>query len=157
MQTQNQTMKHPTYQLRHPATVGNPEPFQWSASLDDLQRKPSVLHRQDWAFHDSLWRGLFEGRTVDTGITVLFYATEEVGVGPMWHVHPYDEIFIVRTGRALFTVGDKKMEAEAGDILVGPANVPHKYHNLGPGLLESIDIHLTDHWIQNDLEDPELP
>ena len=48
------------------------------------------------------------------------------------------------------------LEAEAGDILLGPADVPHKYHNLGPGLLESTDIHLSDRWIQTDLDDPEL-
>jgi mannose-6-phosphate isomerase-like protein (cupin superfamily) len=47
-------------------------------------------------------------------------------------------------GAPCFTIGDEKIEAEAGDILLGPANVPHKYHNLGPGLLESTDIHLSD-------------
>ena len=48
------------------------------------------------------------------------------------------------------------LEAEAGDIVLGPANIPHKYHNLGPGPLESIDIHLSPEWIQTDLDDPEL-
>ncbi len=119
--------------------------------------KPAViLKRRDWASDDRLWRGRFEGRDIGTGVTVLFYATEEVGVGPRWHVHPYDEIFIIRTGRALFTIGEEKIEAEAGDILLGPAEVPHKYSNLGPGPLESTDIHLSDRWIQTDLEDPEL-
>jgi mannose-6-phosphate isomerase-like protein (cupin superfamily) len=56
----------------------------------------------------------------------------------------------------LFTIGDKKIEAEAGDILLGPANIPHKYHNVRPGSLETIDIHLSDRWIQTDLDDPEL-
>jgi len=121
-----------------------------------MSRKPVILKRADWASHNSLWKGNFEGKDIGTNVTVLFYATQEVGVGPRWHVHPYDEIFIMRKGRALFTIGDEKMEAEAGDILLGPANVPHKYHNLGPGLLESTDIHLSDEWIQTDLEDPEL-
>ncbi len=62
----------------------------------------------------------------------------------------------MRVGRALFTIGDERIEAQAGDILLGPANVPHKYHNLGPGLLESTDIHLSDRWIQTDLDEPEL-
>lgn len=119
--------------------------------------KPAViLKRRDWASDERLWRGRFEGRDIATGVTVLFYATEEVGTGPRWHVHPYDEIFIIRTGRALFTIGEEKIEAEAGDILLGPAEVPHKYSNLGPGPLESTDIHLSDRWIQTDLEDPEL-
>ena len=121
-----------------------------------MSGKPVILKRKDWASHDQLWKGRFEGKDIGTGVTVLFYATEEVGVGPAWHVHPYDEIFIMRKGRALFTIGDEKIEAEAGDILLGPANIPHKYHNLGPGTLESTDIHLSEEWIQNYLDDPEL-
>lgn len=129
-----------------------PEPGP-SSSTD---RKALVLRRADWAAHDRLWYGSFEGRSLGAGVTVLFYATEKVGVGPLWHVHPYDEIFIVRAGSALFTIGGEKITAHEGDVLLGPANVPHKYHNLGPGLLETTDIHVSDRWIQTDLDDPEL-
>ena len=120
-----------------------------------MNSEPVLLQRTDWAAHEHLWKGVIEGHSIGTGLSILFYATEEVGVGPQWHVHTYDEVFIVRTGRALFTIGDKKMEARAGDVLLGPANVPHKYHNLGPGLLETTDIHLSDRWIQKNLDDPE--
>lgn len=119
-------------------------------------RKPVVLHRADWASHDHLWKGMFEGKDVGTGVTVLFYSTDEIGEGPRWHVHSYDELFIVRAGHALFTIGDEKIEAQPGDILLGPANIPHKYHNLGPGVLETTDIHQSESWIQTDLDDPEL-
>jgi len=121
-----------------------------------MSRKPVILKRADWASHDQLRKGNIEGKDFGTDVTILFYATEEVGVGPRWHVHPYDEIFIMTKGRALFTVGDEKIEAQEGDVLLGPANVPHKYHNLGPGVLESTDIHLSPEWIQTNLEDPEL-
>ena len=121
-----------------------------------MSRKPVLLQRGDWASNDLLWHGKFEGKDIGTGATVLFFATETVGHGPRWHVHPYDEIFIIRVGRALFTVGDEKIEAKAGQILLGPANVPHKYVNLGPGLLETTDIHVSDRWIQTNLDDPEL-
>lgn len=117
--------------------------------------KPKILKRSDWASDPNLWRGKFEGKDIGTGVTVLFYATEEVGKGPRWHVHPYDEIFIVRMGRAMFTIGEEKIEAGEGDILLGPAEIPHKYANLGPGLLETTDIHLSDRWIQTNLDDPE--
>lgn len=127
-----------------------------SARAPSSGRDPVRLRREDWSSHDFLWKGFFEGKDIGTGVTVLFYATEEIGEGPKWHVHPYDEIFIVKKGRALFTVGDRKIETEAGDILLGPAEVPHKYQNLGPGLLETTDIHLSDRWIQEDLADPEL-
>jgi len=102
------------------------------------------------------WRGRFDGKDLSTGVSVIFFVTDEIGKGPVWHVHPYDEVFIIRSGRALFTVGNDKIEAKAGDVLVGPANIPHKYESLGPGLLESTDIHLSDTIIQTDLDDPEL-
>nr|WP_240195053.1 cupin domain-containing protein [Desulfobulbus rhabdoformis] len=102
-----------------------------------------------------MWKGYVQGADLGTDVTVLFFVTEQPGEGPRWHVHPYDEIFIVRKGNALFTIGDKKIKATAGDILLGPANIPHKYHNLGPGVLETTDIHLSDRWIQTNLEDPE--
>ncbi len=121
-----------------------------------MSRKPVLLQRGDWASNDLLWHGKFEGKDIGTGVTVLFFATETVGHGPRWHVHPYDEIFIIRVGRALFTIGDEKIAAKAGQILLGPANVPHKYVNLGPGLLETTDIHVSDRWIQTNLDDPEL-
>jgi mannose-6-phosphate isomerase-like protein (cupin superfamily) len=107
-------------------------------------RNPVILHRSDWASHEHLWKGYFQGEDIGTSVTVLFYVTDNIGEGPRWHVHPYDEVFIVRKGNALFTIGDKKIEAQAGDILLGPAQIPHKYHNMGPGMLETTDIHLSD-------------
>ena len=98
-----------------------------------MYKKPVLLKRGDWATKDDLWHGRFEGRDIGTGVTVLFFATEELGHGPRWHVHPYDEIFIIRTGRALFTIGDEKIEATEGDILLGPADIPHKIYQSWPG------------------------
>ena len=117
---------------------------------------PRVIRRDAWSKGGAAWGGAIEGRDLGTGVTVLFYATDTIGEGPRWHVHTYDEVFIVREGRALFTIGEDKVEAAAGDVLLGPANVPHKFHNLGPGRLETTDIHLSDRWVQQDLKDPEL-
>lgn len=121
-----------------------------------MSHQPVRLQRSDWATDEQLWKGMMQGKDIGTDVTVLFYSTLETGRGPVWHVHPYDEIFIIRSGRAMFTIGDQKIEARAGDIMFGPANVPHKFKNLGPGLLETIDIHVSDHRIQTDLADPEL-
>ena len=119
------------------------------------QKPPEHVKRTDWKSNDDIWEGSVEGDDLNANVTLLFYATDEVGAGPAWHVHPYDEIFVIREGRARFTIGDKKIDAEKGDVLSGPAAVPHKYENLGPGRLESIDIHLNRQWIQTDLDDPE--
>lgn len=114
---------------------------------------PILLRPEDWQRPDSdFWRGRFEGHVFGTGVSVIFYATEEIGAGAGLHIHPYDEVFIVREGRALFTVGERTVEAVAGDIVFGPAGIPHRFSNLGPGRLETTDIHLSDRIIQTDFE-----
>ncbi len=117
-------------------------------------RKGLKLGRADWGNAPDLWKGRFEGHQIGTDVTVLFFSSDVIGSGPVLHVHPYDEVFILREGRALFTIGEDEIEAEAGDIMLGPANVPHKFRNIGPGRLSSIDIHCSDRWIQTDLEGP---
>lgn len=119
-----------------------------------MTRTPILKHRSDWISGEDRWRGHVEGADIDTGVTILFYATDEIGRGPGLHRHPYDEVFNIRMGRALFTIGGEEIEAVEGDVLMAPADVAHKFRNLGPGRLETVDIHLSDRWIQTDLEDP---
>jgi len=115
--------------------------------------EPAKVSAADWLSPDQPLRGLLEGKSLQTGITLIRYVTDVVGEGPTLHVHPYDEIFTITEGRARFTVGDKVIDAETGDVVLGPANVPHGYQNLGPGRLDSLDIHLSPEWIQFNLAD----
>ena len=101
---------------------------------------------------DRPWRGSVAGLDLNGAVTVLAYGTDETGVGPRLHVHPYDETFVVIEGRARFFVGDTVLDASAGDIVFGPAGLPHKFENLGPGRLQTIDVHHSPEWIQTDLE-----
>ena len=110
--------------------------------------EPTKISASEW---QTPGRGLLEGKGLNTGITLLRYVTDVVGEGPTLHVHPYDAIFTITEGRARFTVGDKTIGAEAGDVVLGPANIPHGYQNLGPGRLDSLDIHLSPEWIQFNL------
>lgn len=112
-----------------------------------------IMNRSEWAEKPDVWQGEFQGGQYGAGASVMFYTTDRIGGGPKLHVHPYEEIFIVREGRVLYTVGDQKIEATAGQIVFGPANVPHKFENLGPGRLETTDIHVTDRFITEWLED----
>ena len=103
-----------------------------------------VIDKATWAdatAGSGNWRGEVEGGAHGAGISVIFVHTEKLGGGPRLHKHPYPETFIIRNGRVRFTVGDDTIDASAGQIIVCPANVPHKFENLGPGLLEQIDIH----------------
>lgn len=98
------------------------------------------------------WKGSAPGLSLGSAVTVLAYGTDEIGVGPRLHVHPYDETFIVVQGRARFFVGNAVLEAEAGEVVLGPAGLPHRFENLGPGRLQTIDIHHSPEWIQTDLD-----
>ena len=98
------------------------------------------------------WRGAVAGLALGGPVTVLAYGTDTIGVGPRLHVHPYDETFVVIAGRGRFYVGDAVIEASAGEVVLGPAGVPHRFENLGPGRLQTIDIHHSPEWIQTDLD-----
>jgi mannose-6-phosphate isomerase-like protein (cupin superfamily) len=113
--------------------------------------EPAKVPASAWQTPGKALRGLLEGKSLNTSITLIRYVTDVVGEGPTLHVHPYDEIFTITEGRARFTVGDKTIDAEAGDVVLGPANIPHGYQNLGPGRLDSLDIHLSPEWIQYNL------
>jgi len=111
-----------------------------------------VMNRAEWAEHESVWQGEFEGKAFGTNASVMFFSADAVGKGPKLHQHPYDEIFIVRSGDAKFTVGEQEFHVTAGQIVFGPANVPHKYQSTGTAPLEMIDIHVSATFTQIDLE-----
>jgi mannose-6-phosphate isomerase-like protein (cupin superfamily) len=114
--------------------------------------RPATKARLFDAASDGPWRGAVAGLTLGGQNTVLTYGTDTVGAGPRLHVHPYDETFIVTEGRARFFVGETTMDAAAGEVVFGPAGVPHRFENLGPGRLQTIDIHHSPEWIQTDLD-----
>ncbi len=107
----------------------------------------AVIERAAWATHPRRWNGEIEGGPHGAGISVIFFTTTTVGEGPRLHRHPYPETFIIRSGRGLFTIGDREIEAVAGQILVVPANSPHAFRNLGPGPFETTDIHESPRFI----------
>lgn len=74
------------------------------------------------------------------------------GEGVRLHKHPYQEIFIVQEGVATYTVGTSTLEALAGQIIIAPADTPHKFVNSGEGPLKQVDIHLSKRFITEWLE-----
>jgi mannose-6-phosphate isomerase-like protein (cupin superfamily) len=63
------------------------------------------------------------------------------GAGPRLHRHPYPEVFVVESGEARFQLGDDTMVVRGGQLVVGPANVPHGFTNTGTGELRLTAIH----------------
>lgn len=69
------------------------------------------------------------------------------------HKHPYKEIFIIQEGEATYTVGSETLAARAGQIIIVPAEQPHRFVNSGEGRLKQVDIHLSKQTITHWLED----
>lgn len=69
------------------------------------------------------------------------------------HKHPYKEIFIIPGGIATFTVDSTALQAHAGQIILVPADTPHKFMNKDDGQLRQIDIHANKEFITHWLED----
>ncbi|MDB5542626.1 MAG: cupin [Devosia sp.] len=107
-----------------------------------------VIERREWAMHPTRWSGEWEGG--DANVTLIFHDSVEPGHGPRLHTHPYPETFIIEAGRALFTIGNSAVEAGPGQILIVPADTPHKFTTLGP--MRSVHIHASPkfvtHWLE---------
>jgi mannose-6-phosphate isomerase-like protein (cupin superfamily) len=69
------------------------------------------------------------------------------GEGVKLHSHPYEEVFIVQEGQATYTVGNTSMEVTAGQIVIAPPEVPHKFVNSGTTTLRQVDIHVSPRFI----------
>jgi quercetin dioxygenase-like cupin family protein len=55
------------------------------------------------------------------------------GHGPPLHVHRHEtEIFYVLEGQFEIIVGEQKVHAAAGAMVVGPRDIPHTFRNVGP-------------------------
>ena len=79
----------------------------------------------------------------------LFHGLPGSGPGP--HRHPYDEVQFIREGRGRWVVNGEAFEAGAGDILVINAGEVHSFTAIGDGPLVQLDVHLSPHFIQENL------
>jgi mannose-6-phosphate isomerase-like protein (cupin superfamily) len=93
-----------------------------------------------------------EGYDLGNTPASLIFFDGPPGSGPKLHTHPYAEIFVVQEGQATFTLDDQEVEACAGQILVAPAGVAHKFVNTGDAPLRQLDIHLNERFITEWLE-----
>jgi len=95
----------------------------------------------------------FEGAKYPNANVSFIWVNMKPGGMVRLHLHPYEEIFIIQEGSSTFTVGDETLEAHAGQIVIAPANVPHKFVNSGNVQLKQIDIHVSKDIITEWLED----
>jgi mannose-6-phosphate isomerase-like protein (cupin superfamily) len=93
----------------------------------------------------------YEGQPNEIGVSLIMVDTAPDD-GPELHVHPYEEVFVVQVGSARFTVGDDTLEAGPGDVLVAPADTPHRFVNIGADRLRMVAIHVSPKFIQEWVE-----
>lgn len=96
--------------------------------------------------------GEFQGYHLGAGVSFIVVDASP-GDGPKLHKHPYEEVFVVQEGTATFTVGDETILAGAGQVVVVPAGVAHRFVNAGPGRLRQVDIHKSERFVTEWLED----
>ena len=95
----------------------------------------------------------FEGY-LHGGVDVSFFLVDTPpGGGAVLHTHPYEEVFVTLEGEATFTVGDDTIVVSAGQIVVAPAGVPHKFVNSGSGPLRQVDIHPSGRIQQTNIQE----
>lgn len=67
------------------------------------------------------------------GAYAILEQTIPAGHGPPLHVHRHEtEIFYILEGQFEITIGDQKVAAQAGAMVVGPRNIRHTFRNIGP-------------------------
>ncbi|TCC35285.1 cupin domain-containing protein [Kribbella capetownensis] len=90
---------------------------------------------------------------IDHDATIsLIVDHSEPGHGPRLHRHPYDETWVVIEGNLTFYLADDQLEIMAGDIVIAPPGIPHKFINQGPGRSHMICIHASPTMITEWLE-----
>ena len=110
----------------------------------------TVLHRDDLPYDGNTYE--FQGLHRATNVSFIWVDMPPGGAIRL-HKHPYEEIFIIQEGLATFNVDSVTLEACAGQIILVPAEVPHKFMNLSDKQLKQIDIHVNKQFITDWLED----
>jgi quercetin dioxygenase-like cupin family protein len=110
-----------------------------------------VLDRSDGRDDGEDWAENYEELPGGANVSIILESTNRAGVGPRLHQHPYAETFLIRAGSATFTVRDERIEAHAGQVLIVPADTPHKF-STGPQGYEAVHIHANPRFITEWLE-----
>jgi len=111
----------------------------------------TILNRDELPYEPGTYE--FEGfHHLDTGVSFIWVEMPPGGAIRL-HKHPYKEIFIIQEGVSTFTVGSDILDAHAGQIVIVPAEVPHKFKNVSNEPLKQIDIHVSKQFVTDWLED----
>ena len=113
--------------------------------------KYTLLNRDELPFDGNTYE-FIGSQHQDTDVSFI-WVDMPPGGSVRLHKHPYKEIFIIQEGTATFTVDSTTLEAHAGQIIIVPAETPHRFTNASDGQLKQVDIHLNKEFITYWLED----
>ncbi len=111
----------------------------------------AIIDRADGRTDGEDWTENYQELPGGAGISIILESTSKAGAGPRLHRHPYAETFVIRRGSATFTVGESLLEGRAGQVIVVPANTPHKFAT-GPDGYEAVHIHANARFVTEWLE-----
>lgn len=77
-----------------------------------------IIDRVELPHNETAYR--FEGSLYGDADVSFFLSDRPPGKGSSLHTHPYDEVFVIQTGKLTFTVGDATVEVKEGQIVVAP-------------------------------------
>lgn len=115
--------------------------------------EPTVIDRSTLLVDEESMSAEFVGRDHGASVSLILVRADEIGAGPRLHRHPYDETFVIHQGSAEFVVADRTLLGRAGQVVVVPAYTPHKFAKIGAERLEMTDIHASDVYVTEWLED----
>jgi len=83
---------------------------------------------------------VFRGGAHGLGTISPMFGDIQPGGAPL-HRHTYEEACVVHEGRGAYTIDGTLAEAGAGEIVLVPAGVPHKFVNTDDGPLRQTAVH----------------
>jgi mannose-6-phosphate isomerase-like protein (cupin superfamily) len=125
---------------------GRPAEMDYRQPMDGF-----IIDRSDGRDDGEDWTESYEELPGSANVSIILESTTKAGVGPRLHKHPYAETFIIRRGWATFTIGSTELQGRAGQVLVVPANTPHKF-STGRDGYEAVHIHANPRFVTEWLE-----
>lgn len=119
--------------------------------LDEHLTRPLVIQREDLTLSET--SAQFEGWRFGNLPVSFFWTDAPPDTGTALHRHPYTEVFVIQEGLVHFSVGLESLDAGAGEIVIVPAGVAHKFANAGRGRSRHLDIHTTSRMATEWLEE----
>jgi quercetin dioxygenase-like cupin family protein len=98
-------------------------------------------------------RHLFEGAAFGLAQLTVVVGESHPGQGVPLHRHDCVELIVVHAGRGNYTVGETTSEVGAGEVVVIPAGVPHRWVNHTAEPLVHTAIFPTDRFALEALAD----